>query len=262
MMLPARVRQTQGGHPTLDVVIMEAQRNAPADIALPDAVKNATERVTADKIAEGVWFIAGGSHNSVLVEMKDHLVLVEAPLGEMRMNPVLAEVKKLSNKPIRYVINSHNHFDHSGGLRTVAAEGATIVTHADNVAYYQKAFAVNSKIEPDALAKSGKKAKFMAVKDRSTMTDGSRTLEIFRIRDSVHNDTFLMVYLPKEKLLIEADAYTPLPPNAPPPATANAYNVNLVENVKKLNLAIDKILPLHGRVVPIGDLYTTARMTP
>ena len=95
-----------------------------------------------------------------------------------------------------------------------------------------------------------------------SMSDGGRTLDILRITESVHNDTFLMVYLPKEKLLIEADAYSPLPPNAPPPATPNANHVNLIENIERMKLAADKILPLHGRVVPASELYTAAKATP
>ena len=67
-----------------------------------------------------------------------------------------------------------------------------------------------------------------------------------------------MLYLPKEKLLIEADAYTPSPPNAPVPATPNANNVNLIDNIERLKFDVAKILPLHGRVVPVGELYTTA----
>jgi hypothetical protein len=94
------------------------------------------------------------------------------------------------------------------------------------------------------------------------VSDGTRTLDILRIADSVHNDTFLMVYLPKEKLLIEADAYTPLPPNATAPATPNANNVNLIANIERMKLSVDKILPLHGRVVPTSELYTTAKATP
>jgi len=94
------------------------------------------------------------------------------------------------------------------------------------------------------------------------MSDAMRTLVIQRIRDSVHNDTFLMVYLPKERLLIEADAYTPAAPGAAPPANANPLNVNLIENIKRMNLRVDKILPLHGRVVPVSDLYATAKMSP
>ncbi len=260
---PTRITQSQGGYPVLDVTVKEVQPNAAADIAIPDAVKAATERVTTEKVADGVWFVAGGSHNSVAIEMKDHIVLVEAPLNDARTGPVIDQVKQLApGKPIRYVINTHQHFDHSGGLRAAVAEGATIVTQAGNKAYLEKAFAVQNTISPDRFAKSGKKAKFMTVKDKTTLSDGARTLDILRVVDSVHNDTFLMVYLPKEKLLVEADSYTPLPPNAPPPATPNANHVNLIANIERMKLSVDKILPLHGRVVPVSELYTTAKATP
>jgi len=190
-------------------------------------------------------------------------VLVEAPLNDGRTLPVLAEVKKLApGKPIRYAINSHSHFDHAGGLRTAVAEGATIVTQAGAKPYFDKAFAVKNTISPDQLAKSGKKAKVLGVNDQMRMSDGSRTLEILRITGGAHSDTFLMVYLPKEKLLIEADAYTPLAPNAKPPATPNVNNVNLIENIERRKLVVERILPLHGRVVPLADLYTTASRTP
>ncbi|MCX7144350.1 MAG: MBL fold metallo-hydrolase [Proteobacteria bacterium] len=259
---PSRVEQSQGGHPILDVSIKEVQPNAPADIALPDNVRSATERVTADRVAEGVWFIAGGSHNSVAIEMKDHMVLVETPLNDGRSAPVIEQVKKLApGKPIRFIINSHAHFDHAGGVRTAVAEGATIVTHATNEAYFKRIFALQNRINPDRLAKSGKKPKFKTVNDKLELADGTRTIAIHRITGGDHNDAFLMVHLPQEKLLVEADVYTPGPPNAPPPATPNANNVTLVKNIERLNLAVDKILPLHGRVVPLSELYTAAKAT-
>src|SRR2546428_5153106 len=124
---PSRIRQSLGGFPVLDLAVKEVQPNAPADIQLPDAVRNAAERVTTEKVAEGVWHVAGGSHNSVAIEMKDHLVLVEAPLNDARSGAVFDEVKKLApGKSIRFVINTHGHFDHAGCLRTAAAERVTI----------------------------------------------------------------------------------------------------------------------------------------
>lgn len=256
---PTRIRQSQGGHPVLDLTVREVQPNAPAAIQVPDAVRNFTERVTVDKVADGIWFIAGGSHNSVLIEMKDHVVLVEAPLNDGRMIPVLAEVKKLAGgKPIRYVINSHSHFDHSGGLRAVVAEGATVVTQAQNQAYFQRAFTTPNRIAPDRLTQSGKKPSFLAVGKKHTLTDGARRIDLYHVDDSHHTDTFLLVHLPKERLLIEADSFTPSPPNTPPPATPNANHVNLIENLDRLKLDVDRILPLHGRVVPLADLYATA----
>lgn len=92
--------------------------------------------------------------------------------------------------------------------------------------------------------------------------DSARTVQIMNIVESNHASGFMMVYLPKERLLIEADAYTPIPAGAKPPATPNANNVNLVVNLEGFQLAVDTILPLHGRVVPLADLYTTAGRTP
>ncbi len=259
---PTRVQQSAGGFPVLDVTIKEVEPNATADIALPDAVRNATERVAIEKVADGVWFIAGGSHNSVAIEMRDHLVLVETPLNDGRSVPVLEAVKTLvPGKKIKYVINSHQHFDHSGGLRAAAAEGAIIITQAENKPFFERAFANANRIAPDRLAQSGKKARIDGVRNKLVMKDSTRTIEIRRIGDSVHTNSFLMVYLPKEKLLIEADAYTPLPPNTPPPALANANNVNLIANIEQLKLAVERILPLHGRVVPLSELYATAKAT-
>jgi len=256
---PHRIEQSMAGHPVLDLTVREVQPNAPVDIALPDAVRAAAERVASEKLADGIWHVAGGSHNSVAIEMRDHLVLVEAPLNDGRTQPVIDAVKALApGKPIRYVINSHVHFDHAGGLRAAVADGATVVTQAGNVAFFERAFATSSQIAPDRLTQSGKRAAFLAVNDKATLSDGTRTIDIHRIADSVHNDAFLMVHLPKEKILIEADAYTPLAPGAQPPATPNANNVNLIDNIERLKLQVDRIAPLHGRVVPLADLYATA----
>ena len=81
------------------------------------------------KLAEGVYLMGGGSHNSVAIEMQDHVILVESPLYDARATAVLAEVKRLvPGKPIRFVISSHHHFDHAGGLRAAVADGATLLT--------------------------------------------------------------------------------------------------------------------------------------
>jgi glyoxylase-like metal-dependent hydrolase (beta-lactamase superfamily II) len=256
---PTKINQSMAGSLVLDVTVREVSPNAAVDIAVPDAVRNAAERVTTDRIADGVWHVAGGSHNSVAIEMRDHFVLVEMPLNDGRSQPVIDAVKALApGKPIRYAINSHVHFDHAGGLRTAVADGATIVTQAGNVPYFERAFATPNRIAPDRLTESGKRATFLAVNDKATLSDGTRTIDIHRITDSVHNDTFLMVHLPHEKILIEADAYTPLAPGAAPPATPNANNVNLIANIERLKLQVDRIAPLHGRVVPLAELYTTA----
>ncbi|MBM3346919.1 MAG: MBL fold metallo-hydrolase [Betaproteobacteria bacterium] len=262
VMFPSLVQQKVDGRLVLDLIITKVEPNVPASMPVPDNVRNHAERVTTDKVADGVWFIAGGSHNSVAIEMRDHMVLIEAPLGDYRTLPVIDAVNKLApGKSIRYVVNSHHHFDHTGGIRAAASTGATIVTQARSKAYFEKLLSAKNAINPDALSKAGRKPNVMAIGDKGQLTDGKRVIELHRIKDSIHTDTFLMAYLPAEKLLIEADAFTPGPPGAKPPAVPNANNVNLVENIERLKLSIDRILPLHGRVVPLSELYASVGKT-
>jgi glyoxylase-like metal-dependent hydrolase (beta-lactamase superfamily II) len=260
---PTRVRQTLGGYPVLDLVVKDVQVNPTLQLSVPDAARNAAERVTSEKVADGVWFVAGGSHNSVAIEMQDHLMLVETPLNDARTLAVIEHVRQLApNKPLRTAVNSHQHFDHAGGVRAAVAEGMTVVAHADNIAYFERVFAQANRIRPDRMAGAGRTASFRPVGDKLEIGDVSRPVEVHRIVGGPHSDSLLMVYPPKERLLIEADAYTPGAPNTPPPATPNANNVNLIDNIERLKLAVDRILPLHGRVVPVGELYGAAQRTP
>lgn len=253
---PMRIQQSMGGYPVLDLTVSDVKPNAPAGIEVPALVTAFAENVVASKVADGVWHLAGGSHNSVAIEMKDHIMVVESPLYDGRALPMLAEAKKLSpGKPIRFVVNSHHHFDHSGGLRSAVAEGATLVTSELARPFFQTTMANPNSIKPDAMQKSGKKAVITGVSGKRSFTDGARVVDVYYIEGSVHADGFLMVHLPKEKLLIEADAYTPGAPNAPAPAVPNALHVNLVQNIERLKLGVDQILPLHGRVVPVSELY-------
>ena len=93
------------------------------------------------------------------------------------------------------------------------------------------------------------------VRDKRVLTDGARRVEIHHIAGNTHADGMLMVYLPKERLLIEADTFTPGPPTAPVPAVINPLSVNLADNIARLNLGVDRILPLHGRIVPLTELH-------
>ena len=107
-----------------------------------------------------------------------------------------------------------------------------------------------------------KTIKFVAVGDKHAMADAMRAVEFHAIAGSPHAEGFLMVYLPQERILIEADAFTPAAPNTPPPATPNPNHLSLIANIERLGLPVDRIVPLHGRVVPVADLYAAAGKTP
>ncbi|MGH8063862.1 MAG: MBL fold metallo-hydrolase, partial [Candidatus Entotheonellia bacterium] len=252
---PTKISQKQGGFPSLELTVSEVKPNAPADIQVPDNVRQAVVQVKIDKATDGVWYVTGGSHHSVVVEMKDHLVVIEGPQNDARATAVIAEVKKaMPNKPIKYVVNSHHHFDHAGGLGAFVAEGAIVITHDVNKAFFEQTLAAPRTVQPDMLAKSGKKATVEGVKDKRVLSDDTRTIELHHIQGNIHNDGLLMAYLPKEKLLVEADVFTPPAPNTPPPPEPHPAQVNLHDNIERLKLTVDQLLPLHGRIVPLSDL--------
>ena len=207
----------------------------------------------------------GGTHHSVVVEFADHLAVIEAPQNEARSLAVIKEIRKsVGKKPIRYIINTHHHFDHSGGLRTYVEEGATVITADSNKAFYEKVLspAAPRTLNPDSLALEKKKIptlKIEPVTDKKVLMDKDRTLELHVIKDSPHADGLLMAYLPAEKILVEVDVYTPPAANAPPATAVSPATVNLVTNIERLKLDVDKILPLHGPgMVTKADLYKAA----
>jgi glyoxylase-like metal-dependent hydrolase (beta-lactamase superfamily II) len=254
---PMRIKQTIGDYPALDLTVTDVQTNAAVNIAIPGPILQTPApyaRVASQLVADGVWHVTGGTHHSVVIEMKDHLIVVESPLNEDRAAALLGEVTKLSSKSIKYVVATHHHFDHAGGLRAAAAEGVTILAPELNKAFLEKSLAAPATVNPDRLAKSGKKATVEGVGVRRTLTDGARTVDIHQVADNNHHGGIIMVHLPKEKLLIEADVYNPPAANVPAPAVVNSNWVSLADNITRLNLAVDQIVPLHSRIVPIAEL--------
>jgi glyoxylase-like metal-dependent hydrolase (beta-lactamase superfamily II) len=243
---PTLIVEKQGGFPVTILFVSSVKPNGAVNITPPAAPANTvaqTASVQSEKVADGVYYLKGGTHHSVAVEFSDHIVLIEAPLNEARSLALIGEVKKLMpNKPIRYVVNTHHHFDHSGGLRTLVDEGATIITHETNSEFFARAFSAPRTLNPDRLARSGKKPVIESFTDQKSLSDSVRTLELHLIRDNPHHEGILMAFLPKEKILIEADVYTPS--NAANPANRNA--INIVDNVERLKLDYETILPLHG----------------
>jgi glyoxylase-like metal-dependent hydrolase (beta-lactamase superfamily II) len=250
---PTSIQRFQGGYPILDMVVKEVAPNAPVDFPVPESLRQPDPPKTAVKVADGVWNIPG-SANCVAIEMADHIVVVEAPLTNDYATAVFDAVKRaIPNKPIRYVINTHHHIDHTGGLRAAIAEGATIVTSSLNRRIFQSYFINPHKLAPNELA--GKKITVRFLDDKLVLGDGARIIELYPVYGNRHADDLVMIYLPKEKILIEADAFSPGPPNATPPAQPDVFTVNLVDNIERLKLSIDHIMPLHGPVVPLSELY-------
>jgi len=265
---PTMIVQRQEGFPTLELNVTSVKANPGLSVSVPDSVKTASMppvHVVDQKLADGVWFLGGGSHNSIVVEFPTYIAVIEGPLGDARSDAVMAEAKKLApNKPIKYLINSHHHFDHLGGVRAYVAAGATIITNEANVAYYEKLFAAPHTLDPDDLAKNPKKATIIPVKEKYVLKEGDQSIEIYHIDGDMHAADLMMMYIPKAKALVEADDFTPATPQAPAPTgpRPGIFSANLMKNVQKNKLDVTTIAPLHGIVVPFSEFEKEAASGP
>jgi len=258
--LPAHLTTKTDKWTTAEIRATKQSVDADAgDLAAPAAAASAAAiagppaaTVTAEEIAKGIWFLAGQSHNSVLVEFADHLTLIEAPQNDTRALAVIAKARELRpNKPLTQVVASHHHFDHSGGVRAAVSEGLAVVAHKPTAAFYEDAIARKHSIVPDALAKNPKPLKIETVDEELELKDAARTVQLLHIAGNPHADTLLMAYFPKERILVEVDAYSP-------GAAVQPYAANLLDNIKRRNLKVDRIVPLHGAVVPFAELAKAA----
>jgi glyoxylase-like metal-dependent hydrolase (beta-lactamase superfamily II) len=231
-------------------------------VAVPDAVRQANfaVRVDSQKLADGVYLLGGGTHNSVAVEFKNFITVVEAPLDERRSLAVIDTITKLiPNKPIRFLVNTHQHFDHIGGIRTYMHIGATIITQWKNWDFYTRDvlnYAPRT-LEPDMLSQwppteLAEGYQYETVRENYILSDGARNMNITYVQPLAHAEGMLMAYLPAEKIAIEADLFDPPPPNQPPSAPT-AANKSFYTQVERLGMDVSTIAPIHGRAVPWSD---------
>lgn len=233
-----------------------------AALTVPAAVRSATAppvRVETERLGDGIWLVAGGSHHSVAVEFQDFVAVIEAPLNEARSLAVIEEVTKLvPDKPIRFIVNTHHHWDHLGGVRAYVHEGATVVTHDGNHLYYQEVFKARPWVlNPDRLSlyppeEWSEGYIFETVREKYILGDATRIVELHHVQDLDHVAGMLMAYFPAEKLLVEADLYTPPPDGSRPTGIPTASHQTLYENLQRLNLDVETIVPIHGRPGPMS----------
>jgi glyoxylase-like metal-dependent hydrolase (beta-lactamase superfamily II) len=251
-------QSTTAGHNAFGGTMKDVKANqCSGAIAIPDAVRRATfaVRVETQKLGDGVYLLGGGSHNSAVIEFKDFIAVYEAPLDEERSLAVIEEaVRLIPGKPIRWVINSHQHFDHAGGLRTYMHIGATIVTHWKNYDFYNRDVLnyAQRTVKPDMLSlwpptELAEGYYYEAIRENFIISDGTRNLNVHYVNPLAHVEGMLMAYLPKEKLLFEADL---LDTNLPRPASPTRDQISFYNAVKKLGLEVEQIVPVHGAPAP------------
>jgi len=256
-MAPTKIVQTRGGWPFFEANVTAAKAN-PSDVATlapapagragggaPPAAAPLT--VTSEKLGDGLYRLTTGpgSYDSVIVEFKDYIMMLEAGQSVARGLAYVAETKKLiPNKPIRYVMNTHPHADHTGGLPVLVAEGATIITQKNNEAFLDKALNTPRTLLDDTLAKNPKKAKIETVLEKKVYSDGTRTVELYHVAPAPHSNGLMIAFIPKEKVLFQGDFS--LTPGQP----ANDHVKALFPVLEKLNLDFDRYINVHTSAAP------------
>lgn len=261
--LPARILQKVGGYPTLDLRVARAtvgeKVSVAADVTPPLADWMAPPRLPSEQLGEGV-FVMPGRYSALAVDLGDYMVLIESPQNQARAAEVIAEAHRLiPGKPIRYVVNTHAHFDHAAGLRAAVAEGATIVTHKSNVPFLKDALNRSRTLRQDALSRAPRNIEFLPVDEKFSLTGGGREIQLYHLQGMDHVDGMLVVYLPQTKVLVEADAFNPPGKRRDvAPASISPYNVQLLRNVERLNLDVERLISIHyaadGRRVGMDEL--------
>jgi glyoxylase-like metal-dependent hydrolase (beta-lactamase superfamily II) len=274
---PAQIVQKRGGWPTFEMYVLGAHAN-PANLQAlltptpppagrgggpgggPGGPGGAPAAPASQKLAEGVFRI-NGAYNALAVEFADHIVLFEpGPQNEARAQAIIAETKKvIPNKPIRYGVISHHHFDHTSGLPAVVAEGITIVTPEVNRAFLMNALSAPRTLAPDSQSKSGKKPIIEGFKgDKRVFQDATRTFELYVVQGLPHADGNVIGYLPKDKILVYADMFNLPPADVPVPDPPVVGTGVFADNIDRLKLDVDRILSVHSlnpdRLTSVADI--------
>ncbi|MBL8175974.1 MAG: MBL fold metallo-hydrolase [Bryobacterales bacterium] len=210
--------------------------------AQPDTVK---------QIVSGVWFREGdlkgkGHCNNVVIEMKDYLIVVDAnyPSGAQA---ALADIKKLSPKPVRYVFDTHHHGDHAYGNPVWTKIGATTLAHRNVLEemnrYEPKRWKSETRKDVTDLKLATAERPKQTFGDKPyILEDGSRRVE-FHHFGWAHTRGDGFVFLPKERILCTGDAATNGPYNFTGDGNIGNWPVVLG---KASALNPQRVLPGHG----------------
>jgi glyoxylase-like metal-dependent hydrolase (beta-lactamase superfamily II) len=264
--IPAGRIVKRGGEIIQDFKVSDIQVNThPAESAFerPQGFEdlpanNPTPVPTVAELAKDVYLVqdAANGYNVMFVAMNDYILVAEAPLNEGTSRRVMAKIKEtVPNKPIKYLVATHFHDDHSGGARTYLAEGATLVTTPGNKNYFEAMAKAVRTITPDALMLTPRPPVIETVQNmKRVFTDDAHTVEIYDIGPGPHAKEMLIVYLPKEKLVFQGDLL-----NLPQPGTTivtpgNETTAHFADRLKALGLNVEKIAGVHGRTATMDDL--------
>jgi glyoxylase-like metal-dependent hydrolase (beta-lactamase superfamily II) len=208
------------------------------------------------EVSPGVHHVVGGSHNSLIVEMSDFLVIFDAPVSDGQSAWVMNAVKsRFPGKPVRWVVLTHHHMDHAGGVRGLLLDGGTLVVGAPGRAHFNKVLAAPMSRNPDLAPRSFAATQIMEVTTSHMITDSRGRQVIMYVMDNPHAKGMMMGWVPDAKLGFVTDIWSPGPPL---PAKPNPGLVAVVNTVKAAGIQPERFAGGHGSTADYASLARLA----
>lgn len=262
----------------------------PDDIPIPEAPAAAGDGETpppADpplpeprELADGVWLvpnIRSGFH-PLLVAFDDFSVVVDAPSGWYELDQLPAynwaagetassvgerllavAREQLPDRPLKYLVLTHWHSDHAGGLRPLVEAGVTLVAAPETLAVAERALARTHSLVPDALAGHPVEPERIAVTNRHVIEGGGRALELINVGDNPHAKGMLVAWLPTERILYQSDLFEPLPERFFPSTERMPVMRWFVNWLDASGLEPERIYAIHGTARVTDEQWTQVR---
>lgn len=269
--LPLRVISKLAGRLTTDLTYTEVKVRTHPNDALFERPKGAEigpetggqPAINVTKLADDVYFVTTPlafrgnfcfndifAYSQLFVIFRDYVLVVEAPISDGLSRAVIAKIKEVApGKPIKYVIPTHYHSDHMGGIRGYVAEGATVVTTPGNKSFIEKWASTPHPLNRDAPSVQDYRALIETFAEKRIFSDGEHRVEVFNIGPTPHVDEMVIVYLPKEKIVFASDvAGIFAAPAKVHLSTANPASIDFVEKIRRLGLEVETIASGHGWV--------------
>jgi glyoxylase-like metal-dependent hydrolase (beta-lactamase superfamily II) len=205
----------------------------------------ASQGLRLQEIAQGVYQVQGGSHNSLVVEMSDHLIVLDAPVTDAQSIWLVGQTRaRFPGKPIRWLVLTHHHMDHAGGVRGILGEGGTTLVVGQGAgAHFRRVLEAPMSRNPDMSPRSFHMNPVLEVPESHVMSDSTGRQVIVYVMDNPHARGMLMGWVPHARLGYVTDIWTPGPPLPPKP---NPGLISVVNTVKRAGLQPDKFAGGHG----------------